>query len=176
MNLDLNSNKIDFGERMDAVEHLIDPALYSPLALQVLPGVTVNSSPADVRGLAIVLLFSGYENLVKCVVRAMNDAINREALEFGKCPPGLRVLASRTHFEGITGVGPNRIWERIFLYLNECQPVHKIAIPLDRFPDDGSHMRVAQLNLIAQLYGLDAPGKALWEAKPLVDTVVAQRN
>ncbi|MFC8305714.1 MAE_28990/MAE_18760 family HEPN-like nuclease [Streptomyces olivaceus] len=163
----------EFRQRIAIVRKLLD-------ATDSSPGAAGEMSPIDVsretRGLSIVLLYAAYENLLKGISRTLLESAVQLRLGNRRLKPEFQVFAIHSKLRALTDISATQIWKGsgrgvIDALLNEA-----CSINSNIFPNDGSHMKTAQVATLCEAYGLNPPGPLLQEAWGRINTVVSERN
>ncbi|MEU2106553.1 MAE_28990/MAE_18760 family HEPN-like nuclease [Nocardia sp. NPDC004085] len=164
----------DFRQRIDVARKILDATDYSPGG--VAEGAMIDIS-RESRGLCIVLLYAAYENLLKGTSRAILEAAIRCKVGNRRLRPEFQVFAVYSKLHSITDKSSNSVWKgdgRKVIDL--LQDSSSCSINADTFPNDGSHMKSAQVATLCQSYGLGHPAPILGEAWGRIDTIVSERN
>jgi hypothetical protein len=157
--------------RLDAVRRIID-ASHPALPLSGAP-----DAGRDARGLAILLLFASYENLLTSLCRRLLEIARTLRVSNRRLRKGFRLFAVHNLFQSLSGASEGRIWRDIGPRLLDCAfDSRQCSINSDLFPADGSFMKRSQLMLFCDLFELGDPGPVLREVLSRLDTVVTERN
>ncbi|MFI9574593.1 HEPN domain-containing protein [Microbispora rosea] len=142
-----------------------------------LHGSTEADVSREARGLAIVLLFAAYENLLYSLCRTLLESAAKSRARGRRLKPGLQLFLAHSELSGLADGGKSRIWRDagidLIKALNE-RPVTELNKGL--FPADGSFMKASQVRLFCSIFDLGDPGPILREIWPRINTVVEQRN
>lgn len=130
----------------------------------------------EVRGLAVVLLFASYENLLVGLCRSLLEAAGGSGVGNRELRPGFRLFAIHPVLNGICDTSPTRIWSDLGSSLMETLEANACTLNPAIFPKDGSFMRSTQVQVFCSLFELDDPGTVLKEVWSRLDTVVIERN
>ena len=137
--------------------------------------------PGDIsrqaRGLAIVLLYAAYENLLRGLVRGLLEAAAKTGAGNRRLRPGFRVAAMAGDLQSIKDTPGNRFrLDQALAIANALNQSRGCTVQPDWFPDDGTHMRRAQVSSVFNLFGLGDPAAILQGAWERLDTIVSERN
>jgi hypothetical protein len=162
--------KIEFSRRIDVVRRLLDAC-----------DIPANSGSIDVtreaRGLAVVLLFAAYENLVTSLCRGLLEASLKTRVGNRRLRRGLRLFAVFQDLQSIRDSSEKKIWiENGQRLIEKLDSGRVCTVNVDLFPQDGSFMKRSQISLFCELFSLGDPGPVLREVWARIDTVVTQRN
>lgn len=156
-------------ERVDVARRLVDATkLVNPAVIDV---------SREARGLAIVLLFAAYENLLNTLCRTLLEAAAKTRARGRRLKPGLQLFLVHNELIGLADGGKSRIWRSAGLELIQAiqeKPASQLDMGL--FPSDGSFMKASQIKLFCTLFDLGDPGPVLREVWPRINTIVDQRN
>lgn len=157
--------------RIDAIRRIIDAAH---------PLVPVAGAPdvgRDARGLAIVLLFASYENLLTSLCRRLLEIAADLRVGNRRFRRGVLLFAVHGQFQALAGASEGKIWRELGLRVLDCAfDSRRCSINPNIFPSDGSFMKKSQVSLFCELFGLGDPGPVLKEVWGRLDTVVTARN
>jgi hypothetical protein len=132
----------------------------------------------EARGLAIVLLFAAYENLLKTLTRTLLETAASLRVGNRRLQPGFRAFALAAAVDSVRNISPRK------MYVKALPELVRIADPGGRvctintsaFPDDGSFMRQSQIKVWCATFNVPAPNRILSRIWTDIDTVVARRN
>ena len=157
-------------ERIDVVTLLIDQTH--------LPPSDTGPIAREARGLAIVLLFAAYEELLRSLTRTLLEEVIKLRISNSRLQPGLRAFAISDAAKSLRMVSERKVFlsaiPNVIETLGRRDRVPTIH-PED-FPDDGSFMKQSQVKLWARTFGIDHPGALLTGVWNRIDTIVTQRN
>ncbi|WP_415923508.1 MAE_28990/MAE_18760 family HEPN-like nuclease [Streptomyces sp. WI03-4A] len=163
----------EFRQRIAVVRKLLD-ATDSSLGA---PGA---ASPIDIsretRGLSIVLLYAAYENLLKGISRSLLESAVQLRLGNRRLKPNFQVFAIHAKLQALTDISASQIWKGPGRGVVDALLDKTCSINSNIFPNDGSHMKTAQVVTLCEVYGLNPPGPILREAWGRINTVVSERN
>jgi hypothetical protein len=167
--LDCSVHRQDLKDRLSSARLLINAVHPGPSNP---PGIS-----REVRGLAIVLVYAAYENLLWTLCRSLLESAKATRAKNRRFRPGLRLFAASEKLHSMMDVGMKGIWrssgrELIDLLLDS----QNCTINPDIFPLDGSQMRRKQVQTICDLFDLGNPAPVLKEVWQEIDTVVIERN
>jgi hypothetical protein len=131
----------------------------------------------EARGLAIVLLYAAYENLLHSLCRSLLETAAKSRAKARRLRPELRLFLAHGEMTSLADGGRKRLWKsagiKIVSALND-KPISTINTGL--FPDDGSFMKASQVALFCQTFGFGDPVPVLEEVWTKLNGVVDQRN
>jgi hypothetical protein len=161
----------ELSRRVDAIRRLVDAA--HP-AKPVAPAADISR---ETRGIAIVLLFASYENLLTGICRGLLESAVRLRVGTRRLKSGIRLFAIHRDLQAIKDLPEVRIWRDKGLKLIESVSNSRTCtVDVDIFPSDGSFMKSSQVRLFCQLFELGDPASILKEVWLKLDTIVTQRN
>lgn len=169
MLLDCSPHRADLHDRLDTVRRILQVAHTS--------GPTGPSIEREARGMAIVLIYAAYENLLKTLCRSILETTKALRVGNRRLKPGLQLFASFQALQAISAGDSKRIWRdtgsqvvRTFSQTRDC------TINPGLFPVDGTHMRRTQIVTFCKIFDLGDPGPILRDVWARVDTIVSERN
>ncbi len=131
----------------------------------------------EARGLAILLLFASYENLLTSLCRRLLEIASGLRVGNRRLRPGFRLFSVHNQLQAIPGASDGRIWRDIGPRLLDCAfDSRQCTINPNLFPADGSFMKRSQVALFCDVFELGNPGPILQEVWGRLDTVVTERN
>ena len=132
----------------------------------------------EARGLAIVLLFAAYEELLVSLTRTLLEAVVRLRISNRRLQPGLRAFALRSSAESLRDVSERRLFISALPNLVDvaARSDQKPTVNTGDFPKDGSFMKQSQIKVWAKTFGVDHPRLILSHVWDSIDAIVVQRN
>lgn len=131
----------------------------------------------EARGLAILLLFAAYENLLTSLCRGLLEKAASLRVGNRRLKPGIQLFAVYPQLQAISTLPAHRIWKDKGRHLVELmQATRECTVGVDLFPIDGSFMKSTQVHVFCTLFDLGDPGPILKEVWGRLDTIVTQRN
>lgn len=157
-------------ERIDVVLSLIDETHPTP------PDVGPISREA--RGLAIVLLFAAYEELLRSLTRTLLETVVRLRISNSRLQPGLRAFALKDAAKSLRNVGEKKVFVTAIPAIIELvgRTDRQPTVNTGDFPDDGSFMKQSQVEVWARTFQIGPPAAVLKGVWNSIDAVVTQRN
>lgn len=156
--------------RLDAIRRILDAA-------HPTTHVAGPDAGRDARGLAILLLFASYENLMTSICRRLLEIALGLGVGNRRLRTGLRLIAVHSQIQSIAGSSEGKIWRDSGLrLLDTAFRARQCTINPDLFPADGSFMKRSQVTLFCKLFELGDPGSLLQEIWSQLDTIVTERN
>lgn len=132
----------------------------------------------DTRGLAVVLLFAAYENLLTSVTRALLERAVALKVSNRRLQPGFRAFALAPAAKSLRDLSAKKIYShgllRLVAVAGDTSRVS--SIDTNSFPDDGSYMRTSQIILWCELFAVGNPRQILHRTWGTIDAVVSNRN
>jgi hypothetical protein len=132
----------------------------------------------DTRGLAVVLLFAAYENLLTSVTRALLEKAVALKVSNRRLQPGFRVFAMAPAARSLRDLSSKKIYShglpRLVAVAGDSSRVS--SIDTNSFPDDGSFMKTSQITLWCDLFNVGDPRQILHRTWATIDAVVSNRN
>ncbi len=140
-----------------------------------------NSKAPDIsreaRGLAILLLFAAYENLLKSLCRSLLETARRLKVGNRRLRTGFRVFAIHSRLQAMAGNSSAKVdWTESRKLLEDASRARGCSINSSIFPNDGSFMKSTQVRLLCELFDLGDPAPVLREVWDRLDSIVSQRN
>ena len=157
----------DFIQRLDVVRGIISATH---------PQGTTAPISREARGMAIVLLYAAYENLLTSLFRSILETVIGLRVGNRRLRPGLKLVASHGKLQSLRSVSAAAIWRMGFDLVATLSDSRVCSIAPDVFPNDGSHFRRPQVITFCQVLGLEDPAPVLREVWQRIDTVVSERN
>jgi hypothetical protein len=157
--------------RLTAVRRVLD-ATHPP---ELTTGVA--DAGREARGLAIVLLYASYENLLTSLCRRLLEIALTLRVGNRRLRDGLRLFAVHNKIRALSGSSDGKVWGGKGRDLLDCAfDTRRCTINPDLFPADGSFMKRSQVALFCDIFELGDPGPILAEVWSRLDTVVTERN
>lgn len=161
----------ELARRLDAVRRILDAAhpTSTPLGAP--------NASRDARGLAILLLFASYENLLTSLCCRLLEIAATLRVGNRRLRRGFRLFAVHNLFQSISAVSEGKIWQDAGPRLLDCAfDSRQCSINSNLFPSDGSFMKRSQVELFCEIFDLGDPGPVLQEVWGRLNTVVTERN
>lgn len=131
----------------------------------------------EARGLAILLLFASYENLLTSLCRGLLEMAVGLRVGNRRLRKGFRLFAIHNYFQSIANSSDGRRWKDSGPRLLDCIfDSRSCTVNTDLFPADGSFMKCSQVALFCEIFELGDPGAILKEVWTRLDAIVAERN
>jgi hypothetical protein len=131
----------------------------------------------EARGIAVLLLFAAYENLLTSLCRSLLETAAKSRARARRLKPGLQLFLIHSELASLSDGGIKKLWRtsglKLLMALAE-RPAREIDQNL--FPDDGSYMKASQVAVFCSVFDLGDPLPVLREVWPRINTVVDQRN
>jgi hypothetical protein len=168
--IDVTPHRAALADRIAVVVSLIDETHPAPPATSVISRET--------RGLAVVLLFAAYEDLLTSLTRTLLEAAVRMRVGNRRLQPGFRAFALHSATKSARGVSERKLFLTALPGLVEAASHGSgpSTINPDDFPNDGSFMKRSQIETWARVFNIGPPSKLLFRTWSGIDAVVAQRN
>lgn len=159
----------ELDRRLDAVRCIVNATHPTP------PGAP--DAGREIRGLAIVLLFASYENLLKSLCRQLLEVATSLRVGNRRLRKGFRLFAVHNLIQSATVVPKDKLWKSAGpRLLDSASETKSCSINTSLFPDDGSFMKSSQVILFCDIFELGDPGPILKEVWDRLDTIVKERN
>lgn len=173
--IDLKPHIDALDERIATAVRLIDET--HPTASAGAPTVAGPIS-REARGLAIVLLFAAYENLLTSLTRTLLERATRLGVSNKRLQPGFKIFALRDSARSARELSERKMYSHALPRLIEIsdQGGRVTTIATDAFPADGSFMKRSQIQLWCEIFGIANPGSILFRCWTAVDSIVTERN
>lgn len=165
-------HKTELKDRMDAAIRLIDETHRTTGA--GLPG----PASREARGLAVVLLFAAYENLLKSLTRTLLEGAINCRVGNQRLKPGFQTFALKSVVESTRAKNPKELYVSILPNLVTAVSTggRTCTISPGSFPDDGSFMKTSQIELWCRTFDVRHPASILRRTWGSVDAIVTERN
>lgn len=161
----------EFNLRIQTIERILDVA--DPSAA---PTLKLNVS-REARGLAILLLFASYENLMTSLCRGLLEKAISLRVGNRRLKSGFKQFAVHHIFKSISESSESKIWRESGRKIIDCIFESKsCSVDSNLFPIDGSFMKRSQVKLFCEIFELGDPGPILMEIWSRLDTIVVERN
>ena len=168
--IDVTVHRQALADRIRVVNSLIDET--HP------PAPAVGPISRETRGLAIVLLFAAYEELLTSLTRTLLETAVQLRISNSRLQPGFRVFAVSGEAKSLRDVGAKKLYRESIPRMVEVvsRTDRKPTINTNDFPSDGSFMKKSQIELWATIFQIGHPAVPLRKIWAKIDTVVVQRN
>lgn len=162
-------------ERIDTVTRLLDET--HPRAVAGSPA-RVGPISREARGLAVVLLFAAYEDLLKSLTRTLLEGAIGVRVSNKRLRPGLRAFAMASAARSVRDLSAKKLYTHGLPGLVDASnPGGRICtLDANSFPDDGSFMKQSQVTVWCGLFDVVDPHLILSRIWVKIDTIVAERN
>ena len=167
--ISLSTHHVALDDRIAVAVRLIDET----------HGATTSSISREARGLAVLLLFSAYENLMRTATRTVLEAAAGSRISNKHLRPGFKVFALATAAGSLRDMSRGRMYSQglpKIVDLASSTDWRANTVDTELFPDDGSFMKTTQVVLWCRLFQLPHPGSVLRRTWNSLDAVVAERN
>ncbi|MGW9415654.1 HEPN domain-containing protein [Arthrobacter cupressi] len=167
--LNLSMHRADLEDRLLSAKNLVSSG-------ETTVG-NVQDISRETRGLAIVLVFAAYENLLKKITTSVLEEVASSRAKNRRLKPGFKVIATRSKLQGLFDAGPKHLWTGKGRELMElATSTRELSIQPNVFPSDGSFMKRSQITVICDLFDIGDPSVPLDRIWLEIDGVVRQRN
>lgn len=174
--LDCTSHSSIFSSRIDSARRLLDATRIPAGRHGVSTTATVDAS-RDARGLAIVLIFAAYENLIRTLTQSILEEVKRSRARGLNLKPGLQTILIYPELQSVLDLGNTRNWpKKSSKVVKTMLTKHSREIDTATFPDNGEFMKASQIIELCQVLDLPHPGSMLRNTFHRIDAVVSQRN
>lgn len=167
--LDLLSHRLEFVDRMTSAKNLV-----------VSGNQTVDTNgdiSRETRGLAMVLTFAAYENLLKKVSMSILEEVARSRARNRRLKPGYKLIATKNLFQSMMDRGGKSLWTGTGMKLMEtATSPTQLNIMTNVWPDDGSYMKKSQVVTLCNVFDFSDPSIPLDRIWVDFDVVVGRRN
>ena len=168
---DASLYRVELERRVSTIRRIVEAAHVQ------LSGVVGTDVSREARGLAIVLLFASYENLLTAVCRGLLEHASRLGFGNRQLRRGFRIFAAYHNMKSLRDVSEGRIWREVgFQLIDLVSDNVNCSINCDIFPVDGSFMKRTQVEVFCNLFELGNPASILREVWGRLDTIVNERN
>lgn len=163
-------HKDDLDERIAAVTRLIDA---THLDASASSGVS-----RETRGIAVLLLFAAYENLLTGLTRTLLEGAVRCGVSARRLRPGFRMFALGGAARSLRDVSDKKIFVSALPELIQAagSSSRPATINTSGFPSDGSYFRRSQIQVWCRTFGVPDPEMTLVQIWQRIDSIVTDRN
>lgn len=162
--------RAELSDRLDTVRNLLT-------STHSAGGATETEVAKVSRGLAIVLIYASYEQLLVSLVRAILEVAAGLGVGNRRLRPGFQVFAAFPKLQATNAVTPAAIWSgRGLDVVSVINARNTCTIVASVFPDNGSHMKREQVRVLCDLFELGDPAPVLREIWTRLNTIVDERN
>lgn len=168
--IDLTTHRAALADRIDVITKLIDETHPPP--------PQVGPISREARGLAIVLLFAAYEQLLTSLTRSLLDVAMRLRVSNRRLQPGFRMFAVHGAVTSLRDISERKLFVKAIPELVRVAALggRETTIDAQLFPHDGSFMKRSQIELWATIFNIGPAQLLLPTIWNNIDGVVAQRN
>lgn len=161
-------------ERIDTVMRIIDETHPS----SGLQPAHVGPISREARGLAVVLLFAAYEDLLTSLTRTVLEAAIKLRVSNRRLQPGLRAFALAGSAKSARNISEKKLYSITLPKLIEVahRGGRSCTIDSNSFPHDGSFMKRSQIEVWCRLFLVPHPDRILYRTWTAIDSVVSERN
>jgi len=170
--ISLNLHARALQERIDTVKRIVDET--HKTSATGAPGPISR----EARGIAIVLLFAAYEDLLTSLTRTLLEAAINLRVSNRRLQPGLRAFALAASAKSARDMSEKKLYSTTLPNLIEVsgRGGHHCTIDANSFPADGSFMKRSQIEVWCRLFSVPNPGRILHRTWATIDSVVSERN
>lgn len=141
------------------------------------PSPASNPIARETRGIAVVLLFAAYEELLTSLTRTLLETAAGLKVGNRRLQPGFRAFALHNVAKSLNDSSSRKLYLKAIPAIVEAAGLSdQTTIDTDAFPTDGSFMKRSQIELWARLFNTGSPARLLQSIWPRIDTIVTQRN
>lgn len=174
--IDVKLHLADLNSRLDTATKLIDETHLGSSSNSMNAG----SGPIakEARGLAVVLLFAAYENLLTSLTRTLLEGAIKCRVGNRRLRPGFRMFALKSAVSSLRDMSEKKLFSHSLPRLISQVELsgRTCTIDTEAFPNDGSFMKSSQIKLWCDIFEIGPPQKYLHRTWTSVDAIVAQRN
>lgn len=167
--LDCRLHRAEFQQRMSTVRALL--AAGHATGPSPSPDISKES-----RGLAILLLYAAYENLLTSLSRSLLEVAIRLRVGNKRLRAGLKIFAVHSKLQSTNASSATAVWRSGFELMEALSDGRVCTISPNIFPNDGTNFRRSQVLTFCRVFGLPDPGPVLKEAWQRLDMIVSERN
>lgn len=163
-------HRAEFQQRMTVVRSLLNAAH---------PATGVTLSPdisKEARGLAILLLYAAYENLLTTLSRSLLESATRLRVGNKRLRNGFKIFAVHSMLQSTSDSPQTAIWRSGLDLMETLSDGRSCTVSPNLFPNDGTNFRRSQVQTFCNVFGLSDPGPVLREVWSRLDTIVIERN
>ena len=130
----------------------------------------------ETRGLAFVILFAGYESLLKGLSREMLEVASSFRGKIENLQPQFATAGLFECVQSIRDTEKSKLWHKTAPEILSKLSCKADCISTGFFPDDGSFMNQSQVRCFCNYYALPDPAKILKKTWSDIPTVRRARN
>lgn len=167
INVQFHLDELD--DRISAILKLIDATH---------PDSSSSGVSRETRGLAIVLLYASYENLLTGLTRTLLEAASRCRVSNKRLRPGFRLFTVDSSVRSLRDVSERKVYASALPQLIAQASSGSVpsTINTNAFPYDGSFFKRSQISLWCSTFEIPNPISLLANIWGEIDTIVADRN
>jgi hypothetical protein len=168
--IDLSPHRTNLAERIAVIDSLMNETHPNP--------PQTGAISREARGLAIVLLYAAYEQLLTSLTRTLLEAAIGLRVSNRRLKPGFRVFALHSAAMSAREVSSRKLFTKALPELVRTASLGDRTSTIDAgiFPSDGSFMKRTQVELWTRLFEVGNPQALLPKVWNNLDGVVSQRN
>lgn len=165
----------DLNERLDSAVRIIDATHAGQTATTP---VAAGAITREARGMAVVLVFAAYENLMRTLTRSLLEAAIKLRVGNRRLQPGFRAIALAKSAQSIKDLSDKKLFSHGLPRLVDAanRGGRTCTIDPNTFPDDGSFMKTTQIQVWCDVFDIKHPQALLQHIWLSIDTVVSDRN
>lgn len=166
--ISVQAHKDDLHDRIATVTRLLDATCAG----------TGGGVSREARGLAVLLLFAAYENLLTSLTRTLLEGAVRCGVGVRRLRPGFRMFAVAGKVASLRHTSSKKVYVSALPALVEAMEsaARPARIDTDEFPMDGSYFRRSQIQVWCRTFGIANPEKILAKVWLRIDAIVSERN
>jgi hypothetical protein len=161
------THQAELQQRIDSIRLLLAEAH---------PSGATTAISREIRGLAVVLLYGAYENLLKSLCRSLLETVVQLRVGNRRLRPGIRLFAAHSKLQALTTYSDTGVWKAGFDIVATLGDSRSCSVSTGIFPNDGSNFKRPQIRTFCKVFGLPDPARVLFEIWERIDTVVTERN
>lgn len=140
-------------------------------------GASVVDVSRDTRGLAIVLIFAAYENLLKELSRSILEHAKACRGKGRNLKSGIQAILVHSEYMTLSDTTGKQSWPiKSLALIDSLHTKQANDLNAEIFPNNGEFMRQTQVDVFCRIFDLPHAGKSLGPIYHRIDTIVTQRN
>lgn len=170
--VDLELIRIDFEATLNKTRELLRHGQAS------IDNLGVSDLSRETRGLAYVLLYAAYERLLKSTCRELLETAATHDGNLSDLKPYFCIAGIHASLQSVRDSSDRKrlLSQTALDIIRIITDENAQYVPVDFFPEDGSHMRKEQVSFMCSFFNLSDPRAIFQSDFELIDRVVNNRN
>lgn len=166
---------LELNDRLDSAIRLIDSTHPQSLTTGLAQAGPVSR---EARGLAVVLIFAAYENLLKSLTRTLLEAAIKCRVGNRRLQPRFQLFTIESTFKSARAIEESKLYTKGLPAIVRTAGAHGYGCTINpnSFPSDKSFFKSSQIEVWCTVFDIGHAPTLLPAIWPTIDTVVSQRN